>query len=189
MSEDLTREEVHTAADRLVDELLAAAGVTRPPVDVVELARRRLNLIVREEARQASPARPKRGASAGGILVPPGASEEARQWAAAQAVGERLKPDLLRRLGLDPAARLGLTAESFAGLIAQRLLTPTAWFADDARAAGWDVVELKRLYATAGYEVDGVAPAGPAGAVHHHGGGKRSRPPPPQQRLARQQDA
>ncbi len=70
-----------------------------------------------------------------------------------EAVGARLKPDLLRRLGLDPAARIGLTAESFSGLIAQRLLTPAAWFAADARAAGWDVVELKRLYATAGYEL------------------------------------
>ena len=153
MSEDLTREEVHGAADRLVDELLAAAGVTRPPVDVVELARRHFNMALREETRQGPSGRPKRGGSAGVIVVPAGAGEEARQWAAAQAVGGRLKPDLLRRLGLDPAARLGLTAESLAGLIAQRLLTPTAWFAGDARAAGWDVTELKRLYVTAGHEV------------------------------------
>ncbi len=153
MSEDLTREEVHVAADRLVDELLASAGVTRPPVDVVELARRHLKMTVREDARPGAPARPKRGGSADVILIPPGAGTESRQWAAAQAVGGRLKPDLLRRLGLDPAARLGLTTESLAGLIAQRLLTPAAWFAGDARAAGWDVAELKRLYATAGQEL------------------------------------
>ena len=94
--------------------------------------------------------RPRRGGDV--IRIPAGASEEARQWAAAQAIGARLKPDLLRRLGLDPAAQLGLTAASFAGLIAQRLLTPTAWFAADARAAGGDVAELSRLYATAGME-------------------------------------
>ena len=152
MSEDLTREEVHTAADRLVDELLAAAGVTRPPVDVVDLARRHLQMAIREEAPPGPPTHSRRRA-ADGVRIPAGADEEARQWAAAQAVGARLKPDLLRRLGLDPAARLGLTAESFAGLVAQRLLTPTAWFAADARAVGWDVAELKRLYATAGYDL------------------------------------
>ena len=49
MSDDLTREEVHGAADRLVDELLEAAGVTRPPVDVLELAWRHLHMAVRED--------------------------------------------------------------------------------------------------------------------------------------------
>ncbi len=153
MNEDLTREEVHAAADRLADELLAAAGVTRPPVDAVELARRHLHMTIREEARPAAGGRSRRGASANEIRLPPGAGEEARQWAAAQAVGERLKPDLLRRLGLDPAARIGMTAESFAGLIAQRLLTPSAWFAGDARSAQWDILELKKIYATAGLEL------------------------------------
>ena len=37
-------------------------------------------------------------------------------------------------------------------MIAQRLLTPTAWFAGDARASGWDVAEIQRLYATATLE-------------------------------------
>ena len=32
-------------------------------------------------------------------------------------------------------------------------MTPGAWFADDARGCAWDVLELKRLYATAGHEV------------------------------------
>ena len=148
MTEDLTRDDVHAAADRLVDDLLAEAGVTRPPVDALALARRR-GMVLREDGRP-----PARGrALAGVIVVPPDAGDEARQWAAAQALGERLKPDLLRRLGLDPAARVGLTAESFAGLIAQRLLTPTAWFAGDARARGWDVPELQKLYTTAGQEL------------------------------------
>src|SRR5689334_6913750 len=105
MTEDLTREDVHHAADRLVENLLAAAGVTRPPVDALDVARRHLGMSVREEAR---PGRLKRGGDV--ITVSPDPGEEARQWAAAQAVGARLKPDLLRRLGLDPAARLGLTA-------------------------------------------------------------------------------
>ena len=50
MNEDLTREDVHHAADLLVEELLAAAGVTRPPVNAVEVAQRHLKLALREPA-------------------------------------------------------------------------------------------------------------------------------------------
>jgi hypothetical protein len=135
MNEDLTREDVYRAADLLVEELLEAAGVTRPPVNAVDVARH-LKIALREPAPSA-----------------PRGSEESRQWSAAQAIGERLKPDLLRRLGFDPASRQSLPGESLAGLLAHRLLTPTSWFAADARACGWDVPELKRLYDTAGYEV------------------------------------
>ncbi len=81
------------------------------------------------------------------------ASEEGRQWTAALAIGARLKGDLLRRLGFDPGFRIGLSGESLPGLLARRLLTPIAWFADDARGCDWDVLELKRLYTTAGHEV------------------------------------
>jgi hypothetical protein len=136
MNEDLTREDVHHAADLLVEELLGAAGVTRPPVNAVDVAQRHLKIALREPAPSA-----------------PRGSEESRQWAAAQAVSERLKPDLLRRLGFDPASRPSLPGESLAGLLARLLLTPTSWFAGDARACGWDVPEIKNLYATAGYEV------------------------------------
>jgi hypothetical protein len=135
MNEDLTREDVYHAADLLVEELLDAASVTRPPVNAVDVARH-LQMSLREPAPSA-----------------PRGSEESRQWSAAQAIGERLKPDLLRRLGFDPASRQSLPGESLAGLLAHRLLTPTSWFAADARACGWDVPELKRLYDTAGYEV------------------------------------
>jgi hypothetical protein len=144
MTEDFTRDDLHQAADRLVETLLIQAGVTRPPVDAVALARRH-GVVLREDASGRT-----RGSS---VAVGPGAGDEERQWAAAQALGERLKPDLLRRLGLDPAARVGLTAESFAGLIARRLLTPTAWFAGDARACGWDVPDLQRLYSSASQEL------------------------------------
>ncbi len=136
MNEDLAREDVYYAADQLVEELLDAAGVTRPPVNAVDVAQRHLKLPLRE-----LPPLAARG------------SEESRQWTAAQAIGEHLKLDLLRRLGLDPAARKSLPGESLAGLLAHRLLTPTSWFASDARACGWEVPELKKLYATAGYEV------------------------------------
>lgn len=133
MNEDLTREDVYHAADLLVEELLDAAGVTRPPVNAVDVAQRHLRIALRDKE------------SSG--------SEESRHWSAAQAIGERLKPDLLRRLGFDPASRQSLPGESLAGLLAHRLLTPTSWFGADARACGWEVPEIKNLYATAGYEV------------------------------------
>ena len=137
MNDDLTHEDIGRAADDVVEELLASAGVTCPPVDALVLARH-LGIAAREKAPSDKRDTP---------------SPEAQQWTAAQAVGARLKPDLLRRLGLDPAFRTGLSGESLPDLLARRLLTPTSWFADDARGCGWDVPELKRLYATAGYEV------------------------------------
>jgi len=137
MSDDLTREDIWRTADAIVEELVSAAGVSQPPVDALVLARH-LGIVVGDEARSHKRDTP---------------SPEARQWTAAQAVGARLKPDLLRRLGVDPAFRTGLSGASLPDLLARRLLTPTSWFADDARACGWDLPELKRLYATAGYEV------------------------------------
>ena len=47
----------------------------------------------------------------------------------------RRKGDLLRRLGFDPGFRVGLSGESLPDLFVRRLLTPGAWFADDAAAA------------------------------------------------------
>jgi hypothetical protein len=151
MDEDLTREDVTQAADLLVDEVLAAARVTRPPVNAVDVAKH-LGILILEDRGPKSRGQPKRR-SAETVLLSAEGSEESRQWAAAQAVGERLKPDLLRRLGMDPASRQSLPGESLAGLLARLLLTPTSWFAGDARACGWDVPEIKNLYATAGYEV------------------------------------
>lgn len=37
MSEDLSREEVVSTVDEIVEELLDAAGVTRPPTDSIVL--------------------------------------------------------------------------------------------------------------------------------------------------------
>ncbi len=150
MNEDLTREDVTQAADLVVEEVLTAARVTRPPVNAVDVAKH-LGILILEE-RGEGPGRRKRR-SAETVLLSADGGEESRQWAAAQAVGERLKADLLRRLGLDPASRQSLPGESLPGLLARLLLTPTSWFAGDARACGWDVLEIKTLYTTAGHEV------------------------------------
>ena len=52
MREELEREEVVAAVDRMVDELLQKAEVVRPPVDAVLLARRHLGMQVCLDERQ-----------------------------------------------------------------------------------------------------------------------------------------
>jgi hypothetical protein len=131
MSDDLTREEIHDRLDHFVMDLLDAARVPEPPIDAVAIARRHLGLA---------------------LELDPDADEEARHAAAAVAAGERLKPDLLRALGLDPAQKRGLLGQSLTGLFADRLLAPTAWLADEGRACGWDLFALKERFVTASHE-------------------------------------
>jgi hypothetical protein len=137
MSDGLTREEVHEAADRLVEELLASAGVTGPPVDALVLATH-LGLEV-------GAGRPRRGRER------PEPSAEQQQWAAAQAIGRHLKAQLRERLGIE--AGEGMTGESLANLLAVRVHVPTSWLAEAARASGHDLLELKGRFGTASYEV------------------------------------
>jgi hypothetical protein len=165
MSEDLSREEVHRAVDRAVEELLEAAGVTGPPVDALALARHHLGLLPVPGARRPEggpPAKPApqlrselRSRAGGRKQVSPGteSTAEQHQWAAAQAIGAHLKPDLLRRLGISPEEGRALRGESLANLLAGRLLLPASWFGDDARGCGYDLPELKRRYATASHEL------------------------------------
>jgi hypothetical protein len=148
MSDDLTREEVHHAVDRLVEELLERAGVTAPPVDAVALARRHLGLPAPTERRP----RGRRGPRAE-MDERPEPGEERKQWEAAQAVGAHFKPELLRRLGVEPAEGQAPMGESPANLFARHLLVPRCWFAGDARSCGYDLLALLRRYSTAGHEV------------------------------------
>jgi hypothetical protein len=142
MSEDLSREEVHHVIDRVVEELLTAAGVAAPPVDAVALARGHLGLVL-------EPERPRR--ARGAAAAEP--TEEARQWAAARRIGEHLKATILRRLDLSPDQAGCLGGESPATLFARHLLAPADWFRDDARALDFDVPGLQMRYRTAGAEL------------------------------------
>jgi hypothetical protein len=130
------REDVVAAIDRLVEELLSAAGVVQPPVDAVQLARKHLGIV----------AGPKRR---GG---PEQLTEEQRQWAAAQKISGQLTHALLERLGTTAEEFRGLLRESLPRLFAARLLVPTGWFAEDARALDCDIAALKARYATAAHE-------------------------------------
>ncbi len=143
MSEDLSREEVHRVIDRVVEELLTAAGVAEPPVDAVALARGHLGLVL-------EPERSRRAARREAAAEP---TEEARQWTAARRIGEHLKAAILRRLDLPPDQAGSLGGESPATLFARHLLAPADWFRDDARALEFDLLRLQRRYRTAGAEL------------------------------------
>jgi Zn-dependent peptidase ImmA (M78 family) len=153
MSEELTRDEVQAAVDAAVEQLLAAANVAAPPVDAIALAQRHLGMIVCLDRTQPQRGRAQRALGRKQIFLRPEPTEERHQWTVAHEIGEHLKPDLLRRLGIPPEGTRPMMGESLANLFAHRLLVPTAWFADDARACGWDVLELKRRYRTASHEV------------------------------------
>jgi hypothetical protein len=137
VSDELTPEEVHEAADRVVEELLDNEGVTEPPVSAEALARQ-FGLV--------SP--PRKQARPQAELT-----EEQRQWLAAQAIGEHLKAKVLQRLGIDPGERRGMMGESLSKLLAQRLLVPKHWLADAVRECDYDLLALKQRFRTASHEV------------------------------------
>jgi predicted transcriptional regulator len=152
MTEELSREEIYHAIDLLVEELLAAAKVTEPPVDALALARH-LGMSVSVAS---GPVPRGRRQPAGGrtqVLLEPGQSAERHHWTVAQAIGARFKADLLHRLGVPPELSRGLAGLSLADLFAEHLLAPTDWFAGDARAVGHDLLDLKGRYPTASHEV------------------------------------
>jgi Zn-dependent peptidase ImmA (M78 family) len=153
MSEDLAREEVHHAVDRIVEELLLAADVTVPPVDAIALAQRHLGMLVCLDRRQPQRGRAQRAGGRKQIFLRPEPTEERHQWTVAHEIGEHFKPHLLQRLGVSPEQTRVMAGESLANLFAHHLLVPGCWLADDAPLHDYDVLELKQKYRTASHEV------------------------------------
>src|SRR5262245_41760058 len=138
MSEELSREELYRVLDGLVEELLEGAGVSEPPVDAVALARH-LGL-------EPAADRVRRGRGRAPLLAP-GEEAEQRQREAALDLAEHLKGDLFARLGLEGGPR-PMLGESPTALFVGRLLVPQAWLAGEARARGYDLLELKERFST-----------------------------------------
>jgi Zn-dependent peptidase ImmA (M78 family) len=153
MLEDLPREEFLAKIDSYVFELLEAAGVAEPPVDAIQLAQKHLGMTICLDKRQTSRGRAQRNGGQPGIYLKPEPSKERHQWTVAHEIGEHLKPQLLRHLGIDPAETRAMAGESLANLFAHHLLAPTCWFGSDAALLEYDVLKLKERYATASHEV------------------------------------
>src|SRR3954453_16671762 len=109
MSEELSREEVHQAVDRAVEELLEAAGVAAPPVDAIALAQRHLGMVVCLDREQPQRGRAQRPAGRRHIYLRPEPTEERHQWTVAHEIGEHLKADLPKRLWLRSGHTKGRT--------------------------------------------------------------------------------
>ena len=142
MSDGPSREEIHDAVDRAVRDLLADAGIDDPPVDVARIVQH-LGL--------PPITAPKRGRA--GVVAKGEETAASKAWIAAHAIGQRLRPDLLRRLDLDPDRPQALGGESLPNLFADRLLVPTRWLSSLGREYGWDLLELERRLRPAGHEL------------------------------------
>src|SRR4051812_19289255 len=153
MSDELPREDVLAAVDRLVDETLDRARVTEPPVDAIALAQGHLGMVVCLDRRQPQRGRAQRSGGKAQIYLRPEPREERHQWTVAHEIGEHFKPQLLQLLGIEPDQTHPMFGESLANLFAHRLLVPTRWFADDAPALEYDLLELKKRYRTSSHEV------------------------------------
>jgi Zn-dependent peptidase ImmA (M78 family) len=97
--------------------------------------------------------RAQRAAGRRQIYLKPEPTEERHQWTVAHEIGEHFKIDLLGRLGVEPEQMRSMAGESLANLFAYRLLVPTYWFAADAPALDYDILELKKRYRTSSHEV------------------------------------
>lgn len=153
MLDDLPREDVVTSVDRMVEELLRAAGIDGPPVDAIALAQKHLGMVICLDKRQAQRGRAQRAGGQKQIYLRPEPREERHQWTVAHEIGEHLKSELLTRLGVEPGETKAMAGESLANLFAYRLLVPSCWYAEDAPALDYDLLALKAKYATSSHEV------------------------------------
>jgi len=153
MFEDVPREQVQEVVDQAVAELLAGAGMERPPVDAIVLAQRHLGMVVCLDRRQEQRGRAQRSAGRKQIFLRPEPTEERHQWTVAHEIGEHQKAALLERLGIAPDRTQPMAGESLANLFAHRLLVPSAWFAGAAAECRFDLHELKQRFVTASHEV------------------------------------
>src|SRR5207253_1793720 len=76
MRDELAREDVAGAIDRMVEELLRRGGVEQPPVDAIALAQRALGMLVCLDRRQPQRGRAQRAAGKPIIYLKPEPTEE-----------------------------------------------------------------------------------------------------------------
>jgi len=155
MLSGLTCEELTAGLDGVAQSVLDEAGAAGPPIDTLAVARA-LGLAVAMDDRQDGRARYVRLSRArpkATIFLRPDPRTERRQWAVAHEIGEHVACRVFDWLGVDPAEVAPGAREQVANQLAARLLVPSDWFAGDAAACAWDLLELKARYATASHEL------------------------------------
>jgi hypothetical protein len=143
-----TREDWQAACDAVVDELLAAAEILAPPVDVLAITARLAWPVVWDTG-QTGRARFQRLDGRPTLFVRPEERPERLQWAVAHEIGEASAWQVCERVGVSPDELAPRQREELANQFAQRLLLPTGWF-DSCRD---DLFALKARFTTASHEL------------------------------------
>jgi Zn-dependent peptidase ImmA (M78 family) len=142
----------------VVNEILEKTQIKKPPIDVFDVARA-LGIAIVWDDRQNGRARYVRlnhrytGRRQATILLRPDPRTERRQWAVAHEIGEHVAYHVFAQWGIDPRECASNAREVVANNLANRLLLPSLWFAEDGRACDWDLPSLKARYLTASHEL------------------------------------
>ena len=161
MLTEIPTEQFIVAVEAVAEAVLDEVEWERPPVDALAVAER-LNLVVACDANMGTRARFVRlgtgtsmggGAGRGAILVASEPRPERRQWAIAHEIGEAMAARVFVRVGVSLVDIPPTGRERVANHLANCLLLPREWLASDGEAFGWDLLELKRIYATASHEL------------------------------------
>ena len=150
---DFSQDELFDACDRLVAGLLERAGTVEPPVDAVRIAGEHLGIPV-EVANADDDERPRPAArrTSAGIALAAHMSPEQQHSICARAIARTLLPPLFRKLDVDPAAENKQATAHFVGLLTARLLVPTKQLRSALRTCRFDLIALKKVFATASWE-------------------------------------
>ncbi len=158
MNPEIPLEELAHVLDDVAMDILSRAGVDRPPVNMLGVARA-LGMSLAWDRRQPGRARLVRTSgcftsrSQASILLRPEPRQERRQWAVAHEVGEQHAVHVFLKLGIDPPAAPAGARETIANLLAGRLLLPGGWFRSEALEVEWDLFGLKATFSTASHEM------------------------------------
>lgn len=156
--EQTTTSHLSEALDRTAYEALAKARLLAPPVDAFELARAYgLRVAVDERlagrARYAVLSTPQRRKVIPTIWLRPDPRPERLHWAVAHELGEHLASRVLEQVGKSVESLKPAMREQLANAMASRLLLPKDLFLLEAQRYQWNLLALKRIFATASHEL------------------------------------
>jgi len=152
MIAELSAQQWGAALDRMVQDVLAEAGVLGPPVDAIDLAWRLQIDVVLDHAQQPR-GRQTRFDERPTIFVRPEERPERLQWAVAHELGETMVHRVFRALDLAIDDWQPQDREELANRFASNLLLPRPWFLAAARERDGDLLALKKMFGTASHEL------------------------------------
>ena len=145
---DSLLQDLHESLDRWMERVLEKAGVNSAPVDAEQLARQR----IWESYGLAAPKNYRKPPPATFDTLEPDAPLVRRQWQAAQYLGCVFQEEA-RRLWQENQGEEQISGISWINLLAQRFLVPTGWFQLACQELDFDLMEIKKRFRTAPYEI------------------------------------